>query len=287
MRMIASCRTPVRLVLLIGLLLGGCNAFDVSPPEPNTLDALLSDARTALASGNSARAVELLEQAYAKDSTDVRVRIELSNALYSERGLDILTLRAAAEHLVDTSETSNVPATTPLEERQEVCTRGADPDTGLDRYRRVRMDVDPLRQLADHASVVDRVRRLVVDGVFERRSAQLDSVNVRVRRKGFLVGAVTVITDRVIEARQRLSGPGRTLFFDRDGQPPRAFVVCAESEPALARNHAALCALADATRRGIQWLRDRNRLAGRAEESVLINRFETVAHAASARTNCS
>ncbi|MFB6273098.1 MAG: hypothetical protein ABEL51_09425 [Salinibacter sp.] len=259
----------------------------MSPPEPNTIEELIADARMALAAGNATRAVELLEQAYEKDSTDVRVRIELGNALYSKHGLDLLALRSAAGVLVEPSDSTSASESSRSGAGEEVCTRGAEPDPSADRYRQVRMDADPLRRLADRTSVVKRVRRLVVEGVFERRSATFDSTSVRVRRKGLLVRSVTVITSQLLETRQVLGASGRSLFFDREGQPSQAFVACAGSESVLARSHDALCALSDATRRGLQWIRDRNRLAGRDETSVLISRLETVAHAGSARTNCS
>lgn len=285
--MVVSCRTPVWLPLLIGLLVGGCNAFDGSPPKPNTIEDLVADAQMALTAGNSVRAVELLEQAYAKDSTNVRVRIELGNALYSDRGFDVLALRAAAETLVPGADSTNSSALSQGKAREKVCTRGAEPDPDADRYRRVRMDAAPLRRMADRASVVERVRGLVVEGVFERRSAKLDAASVSVRRKGLLVGAVTVITSQMLAAREKIGAPRSRLFFDREGQPPRAFVACAESETALAQNHDVLCALSDVTARGVQWLQTRNRLAGRDEASVLINRLETIVDAGRARTDCS
>jgi hypothetical protein len=285
--MVVSWKAPVWPLLLFGILVGGCNVFDVSTPAPNATEDLIADARTALAAGNAARAVELLEEAYAKDSTDVRVRVELGSALYTERGLDVLALRAAAGAVVPGSDSTNASERSRLGTEEEVCTGGAEPDADAGRYRRVHMDADPLRTVADRASVVERVRGLVVEGVLERRAEELDASSVSVRRKGFLVGAVTVFASQLLAAREALGTPESRLFFDRQGQPPQAFVACAESNSTLAQHHDALCALSDATRRGLQWLRSRNRLAGRDEASVLIERLEIVSHAGRARTNCS
>lgn len=287
--MVSFWREPVWLVLLIGGLLSpGCNIFTVFPSEPNTVDALVTDARTALAAGNSSRAIQLLERAFEKDSTDVRVRVELGNALYGEHKLDVFTLRAAAEHLLASSDSSSGLSASRPSRGVEVCTDGAQPDSASERYKHVSTDATPIQRLADRASVVQRVRDLVVRGVLDRRAALFSTASVRVRRKGLLVAAITVMVHEIIKLQRVFRLPERTLFLDREGQPEWALVACAESQDTLTRNREALCTLSDGTSRAIQWLQARNRLSdGNDDKDVFIGGLEDVADAANARTDCS
>ena len=276
------------IILLIGgLFLGGCNVFDGLSPEPSSVDALLADARTALAAGTPSRAVQLLERAYDRDSTDVRVRIELGNALYAERGLDVFTLRAAAEHLVGASGSSDSSAAVRSSPNGRSCTDGAQPELRSDRYDRIPVDADPLRRLADRAAVVQRVRRLVVTGVLGRRAEAFSTTEARVRRKGLLVGAVTAGATGVIDARAVLEATGSALYLDRAADPHRALVACAGTDASLGQNRDALCTLEAAARQGVQWLQTRNRLSETDRESVLIGPLRRLADAASARIDCS
>lgn len=285
--MVASWSELGCVVLCVGLLVGGCNVFDGTAPGPDTLDELLTDARTALAEGNSAQAVELLERAFEKDSTDVRVRIELGNALYSERGLDVFVLRAAADHLVEPSDSSASSTGRASTDNTDVCTDGARPASAAERYVRIPMGADSLRRLAERTSVVERVRGLVVEGVFNRRSEAFAKANVSMRRTGFLVGAVTKVAAAVVGVRKNVVATESTLFLDREAHPHRALVACAGGEDTLARNHDALCALSDATQSSVQWLQARNRLSERGDEgAVLIDPLQDLADAARLRTGC-
>ncbi|MFB6098768.1 MAG: hypothetical protein ABEK84_06610, partial [Salinibacter sp.] len=124
--MVADPWTPVWRILLVGLLVGGCNVFEVSPLRSSNVDTLLAEARTALAGDNPYRAVRLLKRAYEIDSTDVRVRVELGNALYSKQGLDVFALRDAVKHLVDSTQSSSASVGgASTRERGKVCTEGA------------------------------------------------------------------------------------------------------------------------------------------------------------------
>lgn len=276
------------VLLVAGLLIGGCNVFDSLSPSPNGVDALVADAQTALTDGNASRAVRLLERAYEKDSTDVRVRVELGNALFAERGLDLFALRSAAEHLVGTSETSSSSAAAQsLHSSKTVCTDGARPEMDADRYDVVPNDADPLRRLTERAALVKRVQRLVVAGVLERRNDALSSVRAQYRQKGLLVGAVAAVAKEVIDVHAVLDTTGSSLYLDREAEPHRALVACAETDAPLGRVHDALCALETAARRGRQWLQDRNRPSGGNQGTVLIERLQTLADVASARVGCS
>lgn len=275
------------VLLAAGLLVGACNVFDVSTSEPDTVDALLADAQTALAAGDASRAVRLLERAFDKDSTDIHVRVELGNALYAERGLDVFTLRAAAEHLVEGSRSSGAPSAAQSSRKENICTDGARPKMSSDRYDSVPLYADPLRPLVEHASTVERVLRLVVKGVLERRAEALSSARPRYRQKGLLLGAVTVVATEVIDVHAAFDTTGSSLYLDREADPHRALIACAETEGALGRRHDALCALDTAARRGTQWLRDRTRSSEEGQDPVLAERLQDLADAASARIDCS
>jgi len=275
------------LLLMAGLLVGGCNVFEGLSPGPNNIDALVADARTALADGNASRAVRLLERAYDKDSTSVRVRIELANALYAERDLDLFALRAAAEHLAGTSE-SSAPATAGKAAHSEsMCTDAARPESDANRYEAVPIEAAPLRRWVDRQSVVERVYRLVVTGVLERRPEAFSGATTSVRQKGFLVGAITVVANEVIGARAVIAGTGSALYLDRASNPHRALVVCSGTGDTLSENHNALCALSAAAQQGVQWLQARYRSSETDQGAVLIDRLQALSNAVGTRIDCS
>jgi len=275
------------VLLVAGLLVGGCNVFGGFASGSNTVDALLADARTALATGDTSRAVRLLEQAFDKDSTDVRVRVELGNALYAERGLDIFALRTAAGHLVGASDSSDASTAARASRVETVCTDEAQPEAVPDRYDSVPADADPVRRLVERSSVAERVRRLVVTGVLERRPDALSSARRGVRQKGLLVGAITAVAKGVIDAHGVFETTESSLYLDRGAEPHRALVACAGAEGPLGQNHDALCALGAAARRGVQWLQDRDSAPEEDQGSLLIERLQDLDDAVSARIGCS
>jgi len=281
----------VMLLILLGssLLAGGCNVFDFANSSPDTVDALLNDARSALAAGNPSRAVRLLEQAFEKDSTDVRVQVELGNALYADRRLDIFALRSAGKHLVspaDSATPSRVPpsGSTP---KRTVCTDEAQPRQAPNRYTAVPLDADPFRFLSARRTVVERVHGLVVEGVLRRRPEAFMNAKISTRRKGLLVGAVTTAVENLVDVWEVFDETGRSLFLDREAGQGRALLACAEAEEALRRSNRALCTLSSSARQAIQWLRDRQQPSEDSQEAVLIDRLQSVASAASARAECS
>lgn len=276
-------------LLGLGLLVGGCNVFDISDAEPNSVDALLADARTALVAGETSRAVQLLERAFEKDTTDIRVRVELGNALYVDRGIDVFVLRAAAERLVPPSDSASTSGSASLHppRAEAMCTDEARPDTSTSRYASVSLNIESLRRLTGRQSVVERVHDLVVRGVLERRSEAFATADVRVRRKGLLVGAATVLAGDLIELRRVFAGPVRSLVLDRGASSPRALLACADTEAELNRGHEALCALSRSAQRATRWLRERNEVSGSDQDNVLVGRVEALASATGARLQCS
>lgn len=276
------------MVLLCGgMILGGCNVFEGAAPEPETVDALLADARSALTAGKESRAVRLLEQAFEKDSTDIRVRVELANALYAEQGLDVFALRAAVEHLSgpsDSSSTSGALSRTG-EQNQRICTNDAQPDSAEGRYASIPTNADVIRRWVGHGDLVERVRGLVVTGGLQRTSA-FASTDASIRRKGLLLGAVSVVGTSVIQVHEVFEPSGTALYRDRRGASP-AFVACAGSEATLESANDVLCELAGTAGQATEWLRERGRLSGGGEEASLVGQLESVEEGAGARMPCS
>lgn len=274
---------PLGRLLLMVVLVSGCNVLDGRAPAPKSVDALLADARTALRADHPSRAVRVLERALQKDTTDVRVRVELGAALYAERGLDVFMVRAAMDHLVQDDSTSSP---SPQASRRVVCTDGAQPSAAPGRYSSVAIAGDPLRALVRREAVVERVRRLVVAGVLERRATAFSGARSSLRRKGRLIGATTVAVRALLHLSERVRAAGGTLFRDREAGSIPALVACAETATALASCRGALCALGRALRRGHEWLRTRDRLSGRKTDAPLTKGFGETAAAATTRANC-
>ncbi|MEZ4700037.1 MAG: tetratricopeptide repeat protein [Rhodothermales bacterium] len=95
-------RTSVLFAVVSMLFMStGCNVFesfyrDGSSDDP---EVLLDDARYALQNGDPDKAVALLEKAYAKDSTDPEIRVELSSALFQANDIDLLLMKDLAEFI--------------------------------------------------------------------------------------------------------------------------------------------------------------------------------------------
>ena len=274
--------------MLVGvtLALGGCNVFGGIAPTPETVDALVADAETALATGDAARAVRLFERAFEADSTDIRVRVGLGNALYADRGLDVFALQRVAEHLVEPSADTAGPTGALSPKSRAVCTNGVQPDTTSARYDAVPLDAAPIRQVTDRAPVVERVWRLVVSGVLRRQSDAFSAADPAVRRKALLVAAVTVVAREAIDVRSVLRETDGALVRDRSSEGP-ALVSCAPSDDALAQNHRAVCRLGAAAEQGRQWLQARTESAEADRAAVLSRRLQTLVTATRARIDCS
>lgn len=272
----------------VGVLVGGCNVFDISRADPDTVNALLDDARSALTAGNHARAVRLLEQAFDRDSTDIRVRIELANALLVDHGFDVFSLRTVAEHLGGSADSSGVSKKyfSQFGRNESVCTGGVEPRASPDRYEEIPVQADPIQDWVAQAALVDRVRRLVVTGALDRVSA-FEDARLELRRKGLLVGAVAVVASDVIDVYDAFQSTESTLYLDRGAPSGNALLPCAETEAALEHTREALCEFSAAGHRAGEWLRERARLSGSDQESVLVGPLSAVVEATSVHLSCS
>lgn len=271
------------------LLVGGCNVFGFTSPSPNSVDALLTDARLALDAGNSSRAVRLLERAFKKDSTDVRVRVELGTALFDDRGVDVFTLEKGGRHLVgppDSGPTTDRPETSGRRTKP-VCTNGFQPEESPDRFETIPLDAPPVRVLVEHRTVVNRVQKLVVEGVLRHRRQAFSEAGVDLRQKGLLVGAVALTVRQVIHLHDSFVEAESTLYYDRGRQSERSLLACARSEDLLRQNNRALCTLSTAAGQALEWLRRRSRLLGGDQNPVLSGPLRNLSAAAGARANCS
>lgn len=280
-------RLFVGLVLGAGILVGGCNVFGGLGAEPNTVEDLLAEARAALSAGESGTAVRLLERALKIDSTDIRVRVELGNALYSDRDLDLFALREAAEHLaVDPDSSGSAASSTAHPGVDRVCTDGTNPETSSHRYASISMGARPIDRLVERRGLIDRVRILVVQGTIEQRSGVLTEAPARLQRKAFLVGAATVFMRGSIGLRDAIVETESTLYFDRQADPRGAFLACAPDDSALDRGHEALCELGVLAGRAVRWLEARARLSGSSRTRGLVQWLRRVDRGASARAGC-
>lgn len=272
-------------LLGVALVLGGCNVFGGLVPSPDSVDALADDAETALDRGNTARAVRLFERAFEQDSSNVRVRVGLGSALYADRGLDVFALRRAVQHLVESAGGSGSSGTGRAGD-QTACTDAIRPASS-GRYDAVPLDTAPIQEWVGHASVIERVRRLVVAGALGDAESGFSSAAPRVRRKGFVVGSVTAVADGVVAVAQTAAQAGGRLFLDAGSAPERALIACASTEADLRILHGALCRLGDAARQGEQWLRARDPTSDEPQSAVLTGRLRTLDDALRARIDCS
>lgn len=79
-------------VFVTALVVSGCNLLDSAYNEGGSIDNLVEDARFARANGDFVRAVELLEDAYDRDSDNAIVRVELATTLMQREGLNSVDL---------------------------------------------------------------------------------------------------------------------------------------------------------------------------------------------------
>jgi asparagine N-glycosylation enzyme membrane subunit Stt3 len=135
--------------------------------------------------------------------------------------------------------------------------------------------------------VVEHVRRLVVAGVLRRQADAFAAADPAVRRKGLLVGAVTVVAHAAIDLRSVLRSTDSPLLLDRSSASGPALASCASTEEVLAQNHGAVCRLGDAAQQGLQWLRARTASTDDDRGAVLSRRLQTLVDATRDRIDCS
>ncbi len=279
------CRCAVCTVVFLVVICGGglgCNVFDGVGPSPNSVKSLLADARVAMTNGNAPRAVQLLETAFDSDSTDVEVRIELSNALYAANAVDLFAVRSTVEHL------NGMEAQTTSEGSEAVvCTDDADPSGTPDRFPVISLvDHTGLQTLAAGRGQIQRVSRLVVDGVLNRRTEAFAALSAEVRSKGLLLAALTRLSRRLLAVRDTLSVTESTLLVDEDSTPPGALVACGPTVGDLDQVERSLCRHEEGVSQSVLWLERRNELSSSEQTALLLDVLKSHREALRTRLPC-
>jgi hypothetical protein len=252
-------------LLLLGIGGLGCNVYDDVGPAANSVDILLSDARTALAADNPQRAVRLLETAHEKDSTNAEVRVELANALYATHDLTVFTLRAVVERMNGKDATADVGKA-----ERNACTEGAAPPRDPARYETLAVeDADSLSRLASHQTVLHRVSRLLVDGVLRRRPDAFGSLSPEMQAKAELLAALTRLGRRLVAVRAAVVDTESRLHLDTEAAPP-ALLACSPTAAQQNRAERGLCRLREGGEQALSWLRSRNDRVHSQQSGVLI-----------------
>lgn len=276
-----TCVAFVLLVLGLGGL--GCNVFDGLGPSPTSVEDLLADARVAMTNENPQHAVRLLETAFETDSTNVEVRIELANALYAARDVDLFTVRSTVEHL--NGKGAAEAATGDSDE--ELCTEGANSPRSPGRFLAISVeDHEGLQILSDARDRIRRVSRLVVDGVLRRRPEAFAEGPVEVRSKGFLLAALTRLSRRLLGVRDVLRATEGTLYVDQESDPPGALVACGPTTEDRNQVERSLCRHKAGVLQGAFWLERRNELLNSEQTSLLLDLLETHREALRTQLSC-
>lgn len=273
------CAAVLVLVSIVSTL--GCNAFEDVQPAPSTVEALLADARTAMTKGNHQRAVRLLETAFERDSTHIEVRIELASALYSVKGLDAFTVRAAIEHM--NGKGASVASETAV---GDICTSEPDSVGIADRLRGISFKDDAIQSLVEERETLQRVSQLVIQGGLQGRADAFAREAAEVRAKGYHLAALTRLSLRLEAVKEAVRGAKGTLFVVSDGVTP-AFIVCGEALNAVSRIERALCREQRGAVQAVSWLQARNDLIGSEQTALLIDLLETHIGALRTRLSCS
>ena len=271
-------------VIAMSVLLGtgalGCNAYDGLGPSATHVDDLLADAQTALTTGHPRRAVQLLETAYQKDSTNVEVRVELTNALYASQNIEVFTLRAALRRLSEGQKATGAETT-----EGTICTAGIAPAGSLERLGRGRLEeAEAFLRLVEHREHLRRGSRLLVDGVLSRRRESFVALPADMQAKGYLLAALTRMGQRLLNVRTAVLRTESTLYLDTDD--PLALVVCSSTETARDRVERSLCRLQGGTQQALFWLRLRNDRTHSEQTGLLIDALTRQAKVLRGRLSC-
>ena len=270
-------------LLLVGLsgVLVGCNVFGGQTGSAETVPELLADARIALTKGETGRAVSLLEAAHDLDSTHVGVRVELSNALFADRGYDVFLLREALHAFTQYKPQKGAS------EKRAVCSGERAPDSVAAQYNAVDVgEGSSIQAVMGQTTVINRVRNLLLRGVFEVRGERLAARDNRSRMKAYLLGTLAKAGFGVQEMARELTSTEASLYYG-EGSSVGQFVACAKSREGLDRVETSLCAYQERLAQSVDWLDRRNQLVGSERESVLLSPMRKQSDALVAGLACS
>lgn len=257
--------------------------FDGVGSSPDSVENLLADARVALTNGNAQRAVRLLETAFEKDAGDVEVRVELANALFAANDVDLFAVRSAVEVL-----NGKGAETTPEGSEADACTDDATPLATPERFPVIPLEGDNgLSTLAAERGRIQRVSRLVVDGVLNRRTESFAAAPIKVRSKALLLAALTRLSRRMLSVRDALGATESSLYIDKESTPPGALVACGSTTEDRNQVERSLCRHEEGVSQSALWLERRNDLLSSEQTSVLLDLLGTHREALQTRLPCS
>lgn len=266
--------------IVIGVSGFGCNLYGGLEPSRASVEDLLADARVALTTGHPQRAVRLLETAYERDSTDVRVRIELANALYAAHDVDVIALRAAVERLNGNGDVSATAGRI-----SGVCSVGTDASPPPDQLQAVALN-EALSAFVGHRAQLRRASRLLVEGVLGQRGDAFAAVSEELQAKGYLLAALTRMGRRLMRVRTVMRATESTLYVDGEADPP-TLVACSPTKAARQQVEGALCRLRDGSQQALAWLRLRNDRTDSDQAALLIDVLSRHRAALDGRFSCS
>lgn len=91
---------PFAVLAICMFIATGCNAFEfMYSDDSDEPEVLLDDARLALQTGDTDKAIELLTKALEKAPENAEIKIELSSALFQANDIDLLGMKELAEFI--------------------------------------------------------------------------------------------------------------------------------------------------------------------------------------------
>jgi tetratricopeptide (TPR) repeat protein len=239
------------LLMVVSMLFmsAGCNVFEpfYSEGASDNPDVLLDDARYALMNGDPDKAVSILEKAYAIDSTNTEVRVELASALFQANGIDLLMMKDLAEFITESSGSAGAFA-------------GKNPDKNFGNplacsfvgtssdYQALQFETEPAYlTIIEHSAVIDRVAALI-EGIADTGddlSANARANQQMTRAIANLAAAIKLITGAAEQAGGGIytigNGVGYCAPDEVALQALEATIIC-EAVPYLDRAVEALAA---------------------------------------------
>lgn len=246
------------LVLLLVSVGAGCNVFGgLSEENSDDPEVLLSEARAALTQGQPDRAVDLLREALAADSSNAEVRVELASAMLEARDVDIVTLRSMGRFIIGDEKRTSISNT----HESGRCTFDQEPvSLPVFDYE----DAPEYQVFVENEAVFEEVQALLGD---ERIDFEALAAELRARR--LLVGAFADIATAVLEINRRIKALDATLYR----LPSGAIGLCAPTpEDRFQLEKDIVCALLPRIEAALEELNARNGLIGREpDEGVIID----------------
>ncbi len=206
----------IRLLVMAASMLflsAGCNVFEPfyeagSSDDP---EVLLDDARYALQNGEPDKAVAILEKAFAVDSSNAEVRVELAAALFLANGIDVLVMKDLAEFITESSSSAGKHQRFNTSQALACSFAGNEAEV-----RTLHFEEEPAYlTIVEHSPIIDRVMALV-DGVLDNEgnlSGNTDANRQMTRAIANLSAAIKLITRAVELAEGDIYSVGTSIGY--------------------------------------------------------------------------